>query len=241
MHVAGLLIHPFVGHDSFRLLILPTGKKLLVKHIQSRICTVAISRIWLGRAALSQCRADAGVTKRSRNMKLSRRDFVKRATSSGIALSFSLAASRPGSRIRRARNPSGTSKLESGRHRRGPHRRPRQGHRRQALRVRFSRVRPSRLAFEHVARLAHPSDGRDARLHRHRPLAAERCPRTVAGRHRRGSRGRRHPRARVLRGRSLLPGRKDAAVSRPAAGVADLRARSTPSIRRAWRCAIRPA
>ena len=132
---------------------------------------------------------------------------------------------RPNPWVRRARDAAGAPELESGRDRRRTHRRPGQGHRRQALCVRFSRGRPSRLALEYVACVAHPRDRRNACLHWHRSFPIERRAQTVARGHRRGSRSRRHPRARVLcAGRSFLPGREDAAVSRPAAGDADLRA-----------------
>ena len=63
----------------------------------------------------------------------------------------------------------------------------------------------------------------------------------VGGGDRRRSREDRHPRARVLRRRPVLPGRQDAALSRPAGGAADLRDTSTRSIRRGSRCATGPS
>ena len=156
-------------------------------------------------------------------MRPSRREFVKSVTASGIVLSLSRLgwAEEPG--IRRARDAAGTTTLEPGRHRRRPHRRRRQGHRRQALRVRFPRRRSSGLAGEDLARHARPRAGRHARLHRHRPGAPERRAQALGG----GDRGRsgagRHPRSRILCRRPVLPGRQDAALSRPAGGAADLR------------------
>ena len=191
----------FVVHDSSPL-CLPhslAGRNIFLVENVCKICLHSCggARIRPHPARRGDVQVPA-VTKRSRTMGISRRDFVKLATSSGIALSFSRAAFAQAPELRCARDVAGTPELEPGRHRRGPHRRPGQGHRSQALRLRFSRDRSSRLAFEHVARLAHPSDGRGARLRRHRPLSAEGRPRTVAGGHRSGSRGRRHPRARVL-------------------------------------------
>ena len=157
-------------------------------------------------------------------MGISRREFVKLATASGIALSFSRAAFAESLAFDARETLPGNQQLESRRDRARAHRRPGQGHRVQTLRLRFSCRRSSGLAAEYVARFADPRDGRDACLHRRRSLAIERCARTVA----RGDGGRscrrRHPGAGLLCGRPVLPDRQDAALSRPAAGHADLRA-----------------
>ena len=64
---------------------------------------------------------------------------------------------------------------------------------------------------------------RHARLHRHRPRAPERRAASLGGGDRGRSREDRHPRSRILCRRPVLPGRQDAALSRPAGGAADLR------------------
>ena len=156
-------------------------------------------------------------------MRTSRREFVKLVMASGIALSLSrlAIAEEPGFAARetlpgrQSWNPAATGA--------GPHRRRRQGNRSQALRLRFPRRRSPGLAAENVARHAHPGPGRDARLCRHGPLAPDRSVEAFGGGNRRRSRAHRHARSRILCRRSVLPGRQDAALSRPAGGAVDLR------------------
>ena len=156
-------------------------------------------------------------------MRTSRREFVKLAMASGIALSVSRLAIAGGARICRARDAAGTARLEPGRDRHGPHRRRRQGHRRQALRVRFPRRRSPRLAVENGARHAASGGGCDPYLCRPRPLRASRSIAAFGGGNRRRPRSNRHTSPRILCRRSALPGRQDAALSRSACGAVDLR------------------
>ena len=83
--------------------------------------------------------------------------------------------------------------------------------------------------------------GRDACLHRHGPFAPERRAEAVGGGDRGRSRRHRHPRSRILHRRPVLPGRQDAALSRPAGRAADLRdvRRLRSGAAHAARCAVR--
>ena len=157
-------------------------------------------------------------------MPTSRREFVKWVTASGITLQpVASGRGRRNAGFAARETLPGRQELEPGRHRHRPHRRRRQGHRSQALRLRFSRRRSAGLAGEDLARHAHPRAGRHACLHRHRPRAPERRVEANGGGHRGRSRAHRHPRSRILCRRPVLPGRQDAALSRPARGSADLR------------------
>ena len=65
--------------------------------------------------------------------------------------------------------------------------------------------------------------GCHARLYRHRSRAPERRLKALGGGDRGRSRAHRHARSRILCRRPVLPGRQDAALSRPAGGAADFR------------------
>ena len=169
-------------------------------------------------------------------MQASRRTFLQWVTTSGIALGLSRFAAAQSRELRGTRDAAGTQAWMPQRPPGRPHRRRRQGHRRKALRLRLPCRRPPRLAAQHrrmpcwFARRTRPTsiNGID--------LGAAARRREAHGRgDRRGPRARRHTRARLLRRRPVLPGRQDAALSRPAGGAAPLRGRSTPSTRRGWR------
>ena len=130
---------------------------------------------------------------------------------------------RRGARICRARDAAGTAGLEPGRHWGRPHRRRRQGNRSQTLRVRLSCSRSPELAAGHFACDAAAGSGRDTRLRRHRSFAPERCVEALGGGYRHRPRANGHARSRILRRRSPLSGRQDAALSRAAGGAVDLR------------------
>src|ERR1700731_4381619 len=105
-------------------------------------------------------------------MRISRRDFVKSATASGIALSitplaiaeepnFAARETLPG---REGWNPAatGVGRIDGGAKVTG-------------AKLYAPVFRPPQLAAGHVACHAHSSSGRDARLRRPRPFAPERC------------------------------------------------------------------
>ena len=156
-------------------------------------------------------------------MRISRREFVKSVTASGIALTLSRLAIAEETRICRARDAAGTARLEPGRHRGRSHRRRRQGDGSQALRIGFSCSRSPGLAAGHVACHAHPGCGRDTRLHRHRSFAPERRVEALGRGDRRRPRANRYARSPILCRRPPLPGRQDPALSGSAGGAVDLR------------------
>src|SRR5215472_16759455 len=165
---------------------------------------------------LSSCDARGGA------MWTSRREFVKGATASAIALSLSrlALAEEPGFAARetlprrQAWNPAatGVGRIDGVPKVTG-------------AKLYASDFRAADLpgwSGKYLACHAHSSGGRDARLRRPRPLAPERRVEALGRGDRRRSRANRHARSRILCRRPSLPGRQDAALSRAAGGVVDL-------------------
>ena len=156
-------------------------------------------------------------------MRPSRREFLNWVSAGGIALSLSRLGSAEAAGLPPRASLPGRAELESGRQWRGPDRRRRQGHRREALCIGFPRRRPPGWpANTSHAMLVRAPDATHVYA-RHGSRAAWRRAQAVGGGDRCRSRQDRHPRSRILRRRSVLPGRQDAALSGPAGRAADLR------------------
>ena len=154
---------------------------------------------------------------------IDRRAFLKTSLAAGIAVSVRpLAACGAGTGVRCASGRRRHRVAADSGDGRTPHRRPAQGHRRQALRRRFPRRGHAGLAARYRARHAAQDPRRDPHLRGDRPRRARPGADARSCRARRRSRRCRDHRAGLLRRRSPLPCRQDAALSRPAGRASDL-------------------
>ncbi len=154
---------------------------------------------------------------------IGRRAFLKTSLAAGIAVSvrpLRPAAQAPAFDVRVAAADTGRRQTAATAARR--HRRSAQGHRRQALRRRFPRRGHAGLAARYRARHAAQDPRRDTRLRGDRSCRARPGADARSGRARRRPCRCRDHGAGLLRRRSPLPCRQDAALSRPAGRAPDL-------------------